>query len=142
MRRDLVDRAKVRIPLGRRDVAMAHDLLSNRFGFPQLREERGGGMPQRVEGHAVTRTAVGEPGTFRRLLQSSADGLDGTLPVFHDEGVRPEPGIVEDRSQLFADRHDLGPFDLRRGLVPSDGDVVELSVDVLSPRQRQHARQS
>ena len=33
VRWDLVDRVQVRIPLGRRDVAMAHDLLSNGLGY-------------------------------------------------------------------------------------------------------------
>ena len=59
-----VDRAKVGIPLGRRDVAMTHDLLANRLGFPQLREERGGGMSQRVAGYAVALTAAASPARF------------------------------------------------------------------------------
>jgi hypothetical protein len=93
VRWNLVDGAQVRIALRRRDVAMAHDLLSNRLGFPELGEQRRGGMAQRVEGHPVALATVGDSCAFRRFLESPANRLDGSLPVFDDVAVRPEPGI-------------------------------------------------
>jgi hypothetical protein len=95
-----------------------------------------------VKGHATDVTAVGQPRTVGRRLKTAPDRLDRASAVFHDVGVRPSTRILENASQLLTDRHDLWAPDPRHRLVPTDGDETEGGVDVLAPRQRQHACQS
>ena len=45
MRRNLMHRAQMRVPLRRRDVSMAHHLFANRLGLAEFRQQRRRGVP-------------------------------------------------------------------------------------------------
>ena len=129
MRRNLVDRSQMGIPLRRRDVAVAHDFLPDRLRFAELSKERGGRMAQRMERGAVDRPAEGEPGSFDGQAQAGPDGRHGTLPVLDHVSVRALPRIAEDDPELLADRYHLGAVQRLDGLVPMDGDETKVRVD-------------
>jgi hypothetical protein len=77
MRWNLMDGAQMRVPLGRRDVPMAHHFLANGFGLAEFGQQGRRRVPQRVEGGAVNGAPKREPRTLHGAPQAAANRLDG-----------------------------------------------------------------
>jgi hypothetical protein len=80
VRGNLVHGAQMGIALRRRDVAVAHHLFPNGFRLPELNEERGCCVPQRVEGRPVDRGRK----EARRVPRRSATRREWTSPAGAD----------------------------------------------------------